>query len=105
MFTPDNIQDVEDKAQGFLQELDRALGEHNSPGQPWVFGEQPTIVDAHATAMILRLMDVNRREMLPERVQAYARAVSATEEWNEVAHGRTTLWNVSLGHVADLDPL
>ncbi|RFU75034.1 thioredoxin [Trichoderma arundinaceum] len=104
MFTPENIQDVEDKARSYIEALDRALSEH-SQGKLWVFGERPTIVDAHATAMILRLIDVNRQDVLTERVQEYARGVSASEEWDEVTHGRTTLWNVSLGHVADLNPL
>jgi glutathione S-transferase len=104
MFTPDSIKDVEDKANSFIQELDNVLSEQ-SQGQRWIFGKQPTILDAHATALILRLMDVNRQDMLTERVQEYARGIFASEEWNEVTHGRTTLWNVSLGHVADLNPL
>ncbi|KAL7796500.1 hypothetical protein V8C37DRAFT_400258 [Trichoderma ceciliae] len=104
MFTPDSIKDVEDKARGFIQELDMTLNEQGR-GQPWIFGERPTILDAHATALIARLMDVDRQDMLTERVQEYARGIFASEEWDEVTHGRTTLWNVSLGHVADLNPL
>ncbi|PTB70550.1 hypothetical protein BBK36DRAFT_1165073 [Trichoderma citrinoviride] len=104
MFTPSSIDDVEAKAREFVQELDSALNEY-SKGQLWIFGDRPTILDAHAAALIARLMDVRRQDLLTERVQEYARGVFASEEWNEVTHGRTTLWNVSLGHVADLNPL
>ncbi|EHK22447.1 uncharacterized protein TRIVIDRAFT_17565 [Trichoderma virens Gv29-8] len=104
MFTPTSIADVEAKARDFVQELDTILNEQNQ-GQLWIFGDRPTILDAHATALIARLMDVSRRDLLTERVQDYARGIFASEEWDEVTHGRTTLWNVSLGHVADLNPL
>ncbi|KAL6880982.1 hypothetical protein J3F83DRAFT_20242 [Trichoderma novae-zelandiae] len=104
MFTPASIEDVEAKAREFVQELESALNEYNR-GKLWIFGDRPTILDAHATALIARLMDVSRQDLLTERVQEYARGVLASEEWNEVTHGRTTLWNVSLGHVADLKPL
>lgn len=104
MFTPTSIADVEAKARDFVQELDTILNEQNQ-GQLWIFGDRPTILDAHATALIARLMDVSRQDLLTERVQDYARGIFASEEWDEVTHGRTTLWNVSLGHVADLNPL
>ncbi|KAL7947679.1 hypothetical protein V8C42DRAFT_315221 [Trichoderma barbatum] len=104
MFTPASISDVEVKARDFVQELDSTLSEQNQ-GQLWIFGDRPTILDAHATALIARLVDVSRQDLLTERVQEYARGIFASEEWDEVTHGRTTLWNVSLGHVADLNPL
>lgn len=104
MFTPTGIADVEDKARDFVQELDTLLNEQHQ-GKLWIFGDGPTILDAHATALIARLMDVRRQDLLTERVQEYARGIFASEEWDEVTHGRTTLWNVSLGHVADLNPL
>lgn len=104
MFTPASIGEVEAKARGFVEELDAALKEHNE-GQLWIFGDKPTILDAHATALIARLTDVRRQDLLTARVQEYAKGVFASEEWKEATHGRTTLWNVSLGHVADLNPL
>lgn len=104
MFTPTSIADVEAKARDFVQELDTILNEQHR-GKLWIFGDKPTILDAHVTALIARLMDVSRQDLLTERVQEYARGIFASEEWDEVTHGRTTLWNVSLGHVADLNPL
>ncbi|KAL7818758.1 hypothetical protein V8C44DRAFT_318992 [Trichoderma aethiopicum] len=105
MFTAASIEDVEAKARGFVQELDSTLNEYNKGRQLWIFGDRPTILDAHAAPLIARLMDVRRQDLLTERVQEYARGVFASDEWNEVTHGRSTLWNVSLGHVADLNPL
>ncbi|KAL7938037.1 hypothetical protein V8C35DRAFT_290677 [Trichoderma chlorosporum] len=104
IFTPSNIAEVEAKARGFMQELDAILRER-SQDQLWIFGDKPTILDAHAAALIARLMDVNRQDLLTDSVQEYARGIFASDEWDEVTHGRTTLWNVSLGHVADLNPL
>ncbi|PTB45317.1 hypothetical protein M441DRAFT_64980 [Trichoderma asperellum CBS 433.97] len=104
VFTPSGIKDVEDKARIFIQELDKTLDEE-SQGQRWIFGKRPTILDAHATVMIARLMEVKRQDLLTERVQEYTRRVLASEEWNEVTHGRATRWNASMGDVADMNPL
>jgi glutathione S-transferase len=103
-FTPSGIKDVEDKARSFVQELDKTLSEENQ-GQRWIFGKRPTIADAHATAMIARLMEVKRQDLLTERVQEYTRGVLASEEWNEVTHGRATRWNASMGDVTLINPL
>ncbi|GFP53192.1 hypothetical protein TASIC1_0002037600 [Trichoderma asperellum] len=98
------IKDVENKARIFIQELDKTLDEE-SQGHRWIFGKRPTILDAHATVMIARLMEVKRQDLLTERVQEYTRGVLASEEWNEVTHGRATRWNASMGDVADMNPL
>ena len=65
------------------------LKEYNE-GETWIFGHHPTILDAHATALIARLIDVERYDMLPDEVQDYARRVIATPEWKEAIKGRST---------------
>lgn len=71
----------------------------------WLFGNEPTVLDAHVVAFFARLLDVNRDDLIPESLREYtARIVSGTE-WEEVVHGRSTMWSVAIGHVHLLDPM
>ena len=97
-----NIEIVEAKAEAFVMDLGEVLTQRQSEG-PWIFGDRPTIIDAHAAAMIIRLIDVKRTDFVPENVLEYARQVKATSQWQEVTLGRATNWDVSMGHAADLE--
>lgn len=102
---PDNIIEVETKARAFVEDLEQVLSERSSETGPWVFGDRPTVLDAHATALLARLVDIERKDLISDAAQDYARGVMATTEWNKVTQGRRTIWDVSLGHVAELNPL
>ncbi|KAH7158063.1 hypothetical protein B0J13DRAFT_618105 [Dactylonectria estremocensis] len=97
---PENVADAEEMALEFMHDLVEVLKEHNRGGR-WIFGDQPTILDAHVTTLAVRLMDVDRGDLLPEEVQVYARSVIATPEWYKVTSGRPTVWDDSLGKVED----
>lgn len=97
---PENVAEAEEGALEFMHDLVEVFKEHNQ-GKTWIFGDQPTILDAHVAALAARLMDVDRSDLLPEEVRAYARSVIATPEWNRVTSGRPTVWDDSLGKVED----
>ncbi|KAF7548073.1 hypothetical protein G7Z17_g7281 [Cylindrodendrum hubeiense] len=97
---PENVAEAEEGALEFMHDLVEVLKEHNQ-GKTWIFGDQPTILDAHVTALAVRLMDVDRSDLLPDEVQVYARSVTATPEWHRVTSGRPTIWDDSLGKVED----
>ncbi|KPM45095.1 hypothetical protein AK830_g1451 [Neonectria ditissima] len=101
---PDNVTQAEEGALEFMHELVEVLKDHNR-GMTWIFGNQPTILDAHVTALAARLMEVDREDLLPAEVQAYARSVIATPEWKRATGGRPTTWDDSLGKVSDFDIL
>lgn len=105
---PDNVAEAEEQAHDFMQDLVEVLNDPAHRGkkkQPWIFGGRPTILDAHVTVLAARLMDVDRTDLLPDEVQAYARGVMATPEWKKATAGRRTVWDESLGEVADFDVL
>ncbi|KAK2608696.1 hypothetical protein QQS21_002807 [Conoideocrella luteorostrata] len=102
---PDNIAHVENQARDFMQGLASILQENSSGCKEWIFGNQPTILDAHATVLAARMMDLGRLDLVPDTVRAYALSVMKLEVWEKVTHGRPTIWNASLGPVADLNPL
>ncbi|KAK5998772.1 hypothetical protein PT974_01154 [Cladobotryum mycophilum] len=102
---PDNIELVEEQARDLMQDLEDILIEYNDDGKTWIFGDYPTILDAHATALAARLMDMERDDIVTVPVWEYAKGVMATEEWNKVTYGRRTVWDISVGHVAKLNPL
>lgn len=88
-----------------MQDLTDLLRKENRPDSIWVFGEQPTILDAYATVFALRLMELNRDDLTTAEVREYAARVKGSPEWDETTHGRPTLWNESLGPVELFNPL
>ena len=67
----------------------------------WIFGEAigPTVLDGHCAAFVARLMDCGRHHLIPKRLQQYAHFVMASPGWQSVTHGRSTMWDMSVGHV------
>ncbi|EQL01995.1 hypothetical protein G6O67_008350 [Ophiocordyceps sinensis] len=102
---PDSILRAEKQARDFMRSLSEVLGERSRESTTWIFGEKPTILDAHAAALAARLIDAKRLDVLSEAVRLYTSRVLETEEWKAVTHGRPTLWNSSMGDAADLNPL
>ena len=102
---------AEDKARRFFAGLAELLlppagdgaGDEEDPASladaPWLFGDAPTVLDAHAVPFVARMLDVGRDALVPARVAAYARRVMARPEWQAVTHGRPTMWHPSMGRV------
>ncbi|PHH76894.1 hypothetical protein CDD82_3764 [Ophiocordyceps australis] len=102
---PEQIEGAEQQVRELMGDLDAILNRHQGQGKTWIFGDEPTILDAHATVLASRLAESKRFDMVSEPVRTYADRVRATQDWNEVTQGRPTLWDMSRGHVADLDHL
>lgn len=102
---PDNILRAERQAHDLMSDLASLLEVPKSEGKTWIFGDKPTILDAHAAALTARLLDQKRHDLVLPAVKEYTEVVLKTEEWRRVTHGRPTLWDVSMGHAADLHPL
>lgn len=88
-----------------MNDLTEVLAQHAQEGTTWIFGHKPTILDAHTAVLAARMMDLGRFDLVPDTARVYATAVMETPEWEKATHGRPTIWNASLGSVADLDPL
>lgn len=88
-----------------MRDVTDILKTHNEQGTTWIFGDQPTILDAHTTVLAARMMDLGRFDLVSDSARIYATTVMETEQWKKATHGRPTLWNVSLGPAADLEPL
>ena len=96
---------TEKAAQDFMHGLDEVLSQRPEGSGPWIFGNDPTILDAHAVPMISRLLDVKRQDLLTERIIAYGKEAQTTKEWEQTTHGRETNWKLEYGHVRLLNPL
>lgn len=107
---PENIQKAKAQAADLFQQLLQIYREHHpSPATEqeqdraiWLFGAAtgPTILDAHAVALIARVDDAGQEELVPADLLAYARKVRSLPAWEAVTHGRKTIWNKSYGHVS-----
>lgn len=106
---PENIAKAKAQADDLFQQLLLIYREHHSspatePEQDrdiWLFGAAigPTILDAHAVALIARVDDAGSEELVPGELLAYARKARSLPAWEAVTHGRKTKWDKSYGHV------
>lgn len=72
----------------------------------YLFGDKPSILDAYATTLIARLMDLDRDDLISDSsIRDYAIAVMNTDEWRRTTFGRKTIWDESLGPVHQLWPV
>lgn len=65
----------------------------------------PTVLDAHVVAFLGRLLDMQRRDLVPDALREYTERIRGRVEWEEVMHGRSSIWSVAVGHVHLLDPM
>lgn len=107
---PENIAKAKAQANDLFQKLLLIYQEHHSSPATeqeqdraiWLFGAAtgPTILDAHAVALIARVDDAGQDELVPGDLLAYARKARSLPAWEAVTHGRKTKWNKSYGHVS-----
>lgn len=57
----------------------------------YIFGSQPTALDAHMLVFLRRVIDVGQKDLLPTTLQDWAEAFSQGDLWKEVVPGVTTL--------------
>lgn len=105
---PENIAKAKAQAADLFQQLLLLYREHHSSPTTdqeqdkgiWLFGAGtgPTILDAHAVALIARVDDAGQDELVPGDLLAYARKIRSLPAWEAVTHGRKTIWNKGYGH-------
>lgn len=102
---PDNVQQVETRARTFIDGLANLIQRHRQGGTShgqYIFGGNPTVLDAVATTLLARLMDMQRDDLVDDTVRNYALGVLGTDEWLKTTQGRQTVYDESLGKVADM---
>jgi hypothetical protein len=93
---------AEAQAKVLFEDITTTISAYETSPMPcWIFGEDigATVLDAHCAAFIARLMDCGRHDLISEKLQRYAHFVMAGRGWQSVIHGRSTMWDVSVGHV------
>ena len=57
----------------------------------WIFGDQPTALDAHLVVFIARMTDVGREGLIPKKVREYGEWAQRGQEWKEMMQDRRTM--------------
>ncbi|KAF4124599.1 hypothetical protein GMORB2_5265 [Geosmithia morbida] len=99
----DNIETVESQARDFIRSVSDLLrrrqrqqqqqGDEDFSGSAiYIFGTRPSVADAVVTALLARLMDVGRDDIVDdETARDYTTKVISSSEWQKVMQGRRTL--------------
>lgn len=94
-----NVEAAEKSTTALFADVLKIYAAKENAAAPWIFGETPTVLDAHLVPLIARLLDCGRTDLVPTELQVYALAAMSRPEYQAVTHGRRTLWDVFVGHV------
>lgn len=96
------------EARANLQTIFAEIVEHRTQSGAsdgdWTFGNQvgPTLLDSHLLPLVLRCIDADNAELVPQVLQRWAAVQSTGAIWQKVMGGRPTHWNPSLGPVLEM---
>ena len=72
-----------------MSKLEKML-KNSSTG--WLFGlDWPSALDAHLVVFIARMQNIDRHDLIPEKLKAYGERAMKGPEWSDVMQGRATL--------------
>ena len=91
---PDAVRLAEQQATGLFSKVSTQRAMHGIEGSPWIFGTQPTALDAHVTVFVARLIDAGRQDLVLEDSFNATKQVVAMPEWQNVMKGRRTIYTV-----------
>lgn len=95
---PENVEDVKLKAQFFVEAVAGILRREERRDGDFIFGGEPTVLDAVVTAFLSRLSDVEQTALVEDTtVWDYHRKMTETEAWRRIMNGRKTIWQPSDG--------
>jgi hypothetical protein len=87
------VEKAKAQACGFFSRIDAFVKDDKT----WLLeGSTPTALDAHCVTYIARLAEAGNSNLIPARLQEYAKLAMARPEWQSVTEGKPTLWNVYL---------
>lgn len=79
-------------AKTFLEKIAKLY--EPSKGQ-WLWGRtSPTVLDVHVAVFLVRLHDVGRAVLVPEKLVPFYEVVMEMREWSDVYQGRSTMFGV-----------
>ncbi|KAI1614873.1 hypothetical protein EDD37DRAFT_404837 [Exophiala viscosa] len=84
---PSETAKNEKHARELLASLENCLGR---PDQ-WIYGSQPTALDAHLVVFMARMSDVGRDQLIPEKLKQYGAWAMQSPEWIKMMDGRKTM--------------
>jgi hypothetical protein len=70
----------------------------------WIFGDKTgaTALDAHTIPFIVRLVDVDREDLVPKKLLNYAYEAMEGMQWLSVTEGRPTMFEVWLKQLREV---
>jgi hypothetical protein len=91
----DVVKENVEKARALMFRFQNMLEESRTG---WLLGlSRPSALDAHVVVFIARMYDVNRKELIPEKLQQYGDRAMSDKIWQDMMEGRNTtgFWKLS----------
>ena len=100
---PEPIKLAERQTRDFFECVCRQRALHAQNGDLWIFGNEPTALDAQMVVFVARLIDANRRDLIPAEALDIGQRAMELPEWHAVMQGRRTLPYLT-GKTKDVTP-
>ena len=68
----------------YLEEVEALM----NAGEGWIFGAEPTALDAHLVPFLLRVTEVGRGHLIPNKLKSYRDWAAKTADWVAIMDGR-----------------
>ncbi|EFX06513.1 hypothetical protein CMQ_6834 [Grosmannia clavigera kw1407] len=108
-FHPDVVAKAKTDLQAIFAEIVEQRRQNGTYGRSdeWIFGSKvgPTVLDSHLLPLVLRCVDAENSELVPEELQHWATDKAKSPAWQKVMHGRPTRWDESMGRIEDMEDM
>ncbi|KIW90375.1 uncharacterized protein Z519_09020 [Cladophialophora bantiana CBS 173.52] len=92
---PSVAENIE-KAKGFCNKMDCLLANRPSSESMYLFGDNPTVLDAHTLPFLIRMLDVGKEFIIPDGLAKYIGTLKRQQEWQGITPNVKTIPDVSL---------
>lgn len=83
--TTETLNEAIDRTKTFLPKVQALMEKRNGTTQAaYIFGQHPTVLDAHVLVFLCRLCDIRRTELIPDALLEWVEGFRQGEAWKSV---------------------
>ncbi|EXJ70577.1 uncharacterized protein A1O5_06647 [Cladophialophora psammophila CBS 110553] len=97
---PSVAENIE-KAKAFCEKMECLLANRPGSESMYLFGDNPTVLDAHTLPFLIRMQDVGKEFIIPDGLAKYMGTLKRQKEWEEISPNGKTIPDMSLAGLKD----
>lgn len=84
--TTETLDEATDLTKKFLPKVQALMEKHNdgTSKNAYIFGQQPTVLDAHVLVFLCRLYDLGKTDLIPDELLKWVEGFRQGEVWKKL---------------------